>query len=450
MSTEDQKTILPEKNNTANGLRPETRLWFHRIVVMGSVGIAILALLGLLGYLPGLRIISSLRSDYVPMAISTAGCFLFLAAALFLHTRKPWRGFGLMLAEAPVIFVTAFSLLNVAGSFAGLDLNFENRLFPAVGTLGKIPIGHMSPASGAAFIMAGLATFLLLLASGSSRLARRLAPWAASLGILTVLAGATVVLSYLYGVPLMYSGSAVPMAATTAMAFLFLGTALVAAAGPESYPTLWVLGDSTAARLSRVFLPLTMATVLLQGILSRFVTATSRINHALFLAALVIAAGAITAALVVRVAHAIGNRLDEVNRKLRQSEARAQALLRTVPDMLFRIDRQGVFLDYKADSKDLYAQTEPTLIGKRLRDIVPPAFADLIDLKTRAVLETGKLQTFEYRLPIPGSGERDYEARMAASGEDEVTAIVRDITERKRAARGAAPKRSHSNPTRCR
>jgi PAS domain S-box-containing protein len=122
---------------------------------------------------------------------------------------------------------------------------------------------------------------------------------------------------------------------------------------------------------------------------------------------------------------------DEVIAELKKSEARAQALLHTIPDMLFRVNREGLFLDFKADAKDLYAQSDANIIGKRCRDILPAEFADLIDLKTRATLETGTLQTFEYQLPIPAQGVRDYEARMVASGADEVTAIVRDITERK-------------------
>jgi len=116
---------------------------------------------------------------------------------------------------------------------------------------------------------------------------------------------------------------------------------------------------------------------------------------------------------------------------LKMSEFRARAMLQAIPDMVFRLDSHGVFLDYKADIRDLYAQDVPTIIGKHNRDILPPEFVDLLDEKIRTALETGLLQTFEYQLPIPDRGVRDYECRMIRSAVDEVTAIVRDITERK-------------------
>jgi len=120
---------------------------------------------------------------------------------------------------------------------------------------------------------------------------------------------------------------------------------------------------------------------------------------------------------------------------LRTSEAHAQAMLKAIPDLMFRLDRSGVFLDYKADVSQLYAQSEPTLIGQRNRDVAPPEFADLIEQEIERVLSTGALRTFEYQLDIPGRGVRDYEARMTPSGPDEVLAVVRDFTERKQIER---------------
>ncbi len=148
-----------------------------------------------------------------------------------------------------------FSLLNVAGNIVGLDLNWEARLAAKAGTLGGIPIGRMSPMTGAAFFLAGMGTILLLLGLRRARPSRRFRHWASSLGVLTVLGGSTVLLSYLIGSPLMYSGRTVPMAATTAIGFVFLGAALAAAAGPGSFPLRLVIGDSTSARLSRAFSP---------------------------------------------------------------------------------------------------------------------------------------------------------------------------------------------------
>ncbi|MBI4844055.1 MAG: PAS domain-containing protein [Nitrospirae bacterium] len=124
--------------------------------------------------------------------------------------------------------------------------------------------------------------------------------------------------------------------------------------------------------------------------------------------------------------------LESIEETLRTSEERARVMLLAMPDLMFRLDRNGVFLDYKAERSELYAQSEDTIIGKKNRDISPLEFSDLIEHYINAALATGEMQIFEYQLPIPGRGLHDYEARMVASGADEVIAIVRDLTERKK------------------
>ena len=47
-------------------------------------------------------------------------------------------------------------------------------------------------------------------------------------------------------------------------------------------------------------------------------------------------------------------------------------------------------------------------------------------------LETGELQAYDFSLSLP-TGPRDFEARIAPSGPDEVTAIVRDFTDQRAA-----------------
>ncbi|HET9587620.1 MAG TPA: PAS domain S-box protein, partial [Anaerolineales bacterium] len=136
-------------------------------------------------------------------------------------------------------------------------------------------------------------------------------------------------------------------------------------------------------------------------------------------------------AIVVNYRDITGRRQSE--EALRESENKAKALLNALPDLMFRLDREGTFLDYKAEASDLYVRSGESLIGKNNRDIAPAEFADLIEEFTRRTLESGQMQMFEYQLPIAERGLRHYEARMVTSGKDEVTAIVRDITERKQA-----------------
>lgn len=108
--------------------------------------------------------------------------------------------------------------------------------------------------------------------------------------------------------------------------------------------------------------------------------------------------------------------------------ARNAALLSAQPDLIFRLDRKGNYLDYKAPGKDLYVEADQ-IVGKNNRDITPKEFSDLTQQMIDKTLHSGEMQTYQYTLPIEGK-ERIFEARMTPSGPDEVTAVCRDVTER--------------------
>jgi PAS domain S-box-containing protein len=129
--------------------------------------------------------------------------------------------------------------------------------------------------------------------------------------------------------------------------------------------------------------------------------------------------------------------LVDATNALRESEGRARALLDALPDMMFRLNREGVFIDYQAEDDDMLV-SGPGLIGRRVDDIFPPEFAARTLQRLDETLVSGRLTVFEYQLPMPEKGLCDFEARMVVSGRDEVTAVVRDITERKRAEESRA------------
>jgi PAS domain S-box-containing protein len=118
---------------------------------------------------------------------------------------------------------------------------------------------------------------------------------------------------------------------------------------------------------------------------------------------------------------------------LLESRARNTAILDAIPDMIFRIDRSGMFLDaLLKGTEELLVGPGDTPRGQTVEERVPSPQAQTILSSIRRTLETGQTQVFEYQLDVR-AGPRDFEARMVVSGPDEVLMIVRDITERKRA-----------------
>jgi PAS domain S-box-containing protein len=116
---------------------------------------------------------------------------------------------------------------------------------------------------------------------------------------------------------------------------------------------------------------------------------------------------------------------------LRKSEAKTRAILNVIPDLMFRIKRDGTFVDFK-ETKDFPPVVPPEeFMGKKVSEILPPDVARQTMHCIDKALGTGAMQVFEYRLTQDGS-PRDYEARIVPAEEDGVIAIVRDITRSKK------------------
>ncbi|MBL8920024.1 MAG: response regulator [Myxococcaceae bacterium] len=121
--------------------------------------------------------------------------------------------------------------------------------------------------------------------------------------------------------------------------------------------------------------------------------------------------------------------------QLRLVEARHRALLESLPDLLFQFDAEGRFVDFQA-SRDAQPLLSPDrFLGRTVHEVLPAPIAELTVRALDRARETGEPQRLEYEL-APGSGDRrDYEARLSPMRSGGFLALVRDVTELKRAER---------------
>jgi two-component system NtrC family sensor kinase len=127
-----------------------------------------------------------------------------------------------------------------------------------------------------------------------------------------------------------------------------------------------------------------------------------------------------------------GDEYEEMRGALQESLARNRSLIQAIPDLVFRLDRDGIFLDYFPADNGKEQRSESEMLGRSVEEVFSPDLAGWTRHYLNLTLETGKPQSGEYVLP-DGDGWRGYEARYVKSGEGEVLAIIRDITDRKAA-----------------
>ncbi|HDP79860.1 MAG TPA: PAS domain S-box protein, partial [Spirochaetes bacterium] len=134
----------------------------------------------------------------------------------------------------------------------------------------------------------------------------------------------------------------------------------------------------------------------------------------------------------------LGVSQDITNRKLFENELddsldRNRAMLSAIPDLMFVFDRQGVFLDHNPFAgADMTVMPPEQFMNKPIGEIMPPDIASLTLTHLDLLFETGEEQVYGYSLPFGGE-IRHYESRMVKYGEEKALAIVRDITDRKKA-----------------
>jgi PAS domain S-box-containing protein len=118
----------------------------------------------------------------------------------------------------------------------------------------------------------------------------------------------------------------------------------------------------------------------------------------------------------------------------KQNEARMRALIDAIPDMIVRHDREGRYLEIKAAPSIPLNYAIPDAIGHTVWEMLPhdPKLAEELVRSIEKVLNTHEMDVREYQLVVDGQIIYQ-EARTVPADSNEVTMLIRDITERKQA-----------------
>jgi PAS domain S-box-containing protein len=126
------------------------------------------------------------------------------------------------------------------------------------------------------------------------------------------------------------------------------------------------------------------------------------------------------------------SQLQMADAALVESESRNRAMLKALPDLMFLLSKDGVYLDYHAKDPGGLLMPPEAFLGKHIKEVLPAELAGRLEPLFAKALESDEPVVGEFSLLI-GSEDHDYEFRIVACGSDKVLSIVRDITERKRA-----------------
>ncbi|MBH9551687.1 ATP-binding protein [Inhella gelatinilytica] len=123
----------------------------------------------------------------------------------------------------------------------------------------------------------------------------------------------------------------------------------------------------------------------------------------------------------------------ELHQRVQELTSDLNATLDAVPDLLFEVDLEGRYLDFRAQQPELLAVPPEHFLGRTVREVLPPSAAQKVMETLAEAQRTGRSQGRCIHLQVP-EGSRWFELSVARksrpSGPPHFVVLSRDITSR--------------------
>ncbi len=128
---------------------------------------------------------------------------------------------------------------------------------------------------------------------------------------------------------------------------------------------------------------------------------------------------------------------NQAEEELMRSVEKNESLLIAIPDLMFRLDKNGVFLEFIPEKEFSSWKPSSKFLGKSVSEVLDKETAKQFMLCVKRAIETGETQILEYQLSLKGKSHH-YESRLMADGKGDILVVVRNFTRQKQAERMAA------------
>ncbi len=138
------------------------------------------------------------------------------------------------------------------------------------------------------------------------------------------------------------------------------------------------------------------------------------------------------------VSRLVGIAMDISDRKaaevaLAEIEAQNRAILQAIPDLMFRVNRAGIYLSYSGSKELLVSLGNDEIVGQLMIDCLDPEHYQRQVHHMTVALETRQTQVYAQEVTIAGILQQEEVRVVPIEDKEEVLFMIRNISDRKRA-----------------
>jgi len=115
---------------------------------------------------------------------------------------------------------------------------------------------------------------------------------------------------------------------------------------------------------------------------------------------------------------------------LAESEQRNKDLINAIPDLIFVVNKDGIFEDYKLDDESVLVLRKESIMGSHISDVFDSSRLKEVEEKIHRVLTIGFMEKFKYQMDT-AKGLLWFEARITNLGNEKVLVLVRELPDSK-------------------